>query len=66
MRKLTAGQKKILEAVLNTYKSVYSYDDLPDGIKLDLCTINDFETIVDDTNRFIWDFNAKKMAKGGF
>jgi hypothetical protein len=64
MNKLSAGQKSILTQVLNAYRDIYTYDDLPDGIKLDLNTINDFETITDAVNRFIWDYNTEREIAG--
>jgi hypothetical protein len=64
MNKLSAGQKSILTQVLGAYRDIYTYDDLPDGIKLDLNTINDFETITDAVNRFIWDYNTEREIAG--
>jgi hypothetical protein len=64
MNKLSAGQKSILTQVLGAYRDIYTYDDLPDGIKLDLNTINDFETITDAVNRFIWDYNTERAIAG--
>jgi hypothetical protein len=60
MRKLNAKQKQLLVNVLKE-NEIYSYGDLGIELKLELDRINDFEIIIDEVNRFIWDYNAKKL-----
>jgi hypothetical protein len=60
MRKLNAKQKQLLVKVLKE-NEIYSYGDLGIELKLELDRINDFEIIIDEVNRFIWDYNAKKL-----
>ena len=58
--KLNAKQKQLLVKVLKE-NEIYSYGDLGIELKLELDRINDFEIIIDEVNRFIWDYNAKKL-----
>jgi hypothetical protein len=60
MRKLNAKQKQLLVKVLKE-NEIYSYGDLGIELKLELDRINDFEIIIDEVNRFIWDYNANKL-----
>lgn len=60
MRTLNAKQKKILVKILEE-NEVYSYDDLSVDIRMELDKINDFEIIVQEVNRFIWDYKSKKL-----
>jgi hypothetical protein len=61
MRKLNAKQKQLLVKVLKKENEIYSYGDLGIELKLELDIINDFEILIDEVNRFIWDYNAKKL-----
>jgi hypothetical protein len=51
MRKLNKKQVELLKQ----YPDVWAVDDLPYKIRQELESLNDYETLWQDANRFLWD-----------
>jgi hypothetical protein len=60
MRKLNAEQKNLLKKELESKKSIYMYEELSLAVREELERLNDFETIIDEINRFLWEYNTEK------
>lgn len=64
MRALNSKQKEVLIKEIGSNKNIYMYEDLSMEVKEQLDNLNDFETIIDEVNRFLWDYNTQKeLAK---
>lgn len=60
MRKLNAEQKNLLKKELESKKSIYMYEELSLAVREELERLNAFETIIEEVNRFLWDYNTEK------
>ena len=64
MRALNSKQKEVLIKEIGSNKGIYMYEDLSMEVKEQLDNLNDFETIIEEVNRFLWDYNTQKeLAK---
>lgn len=64
MRALNSKQKELLIKEIGSNKNIYMYEDLSMEVKEQLDNLNDFETIIEEVNRFLWDYNTQKeLAK---
>ena len=64
MRALNSKQKELLIKEIGSNKNIYMYEDLSMEVKEQLDSLNDFETIIEEVNRFLWDYNTQKeLAK---
>jgi hypothetical protein len=64
VRALNSKQKELLIKEIGSNKGIYMYEDLSDRIKNELERLNDFETLIEEVNRFLWDYNTQKeLAK---
>lgn len=64
MRALNSKQKEVLIKEIGSNKNIYMYEDLSMEVKEQLDNLNDFETIIEEVNRFLWDYNTQKeLAK---
>ncbi len=54
-RKLNAAQKKVITEAFNADKSLSYFDQLPMSVRARLVMLNDYETMEQDADRFIWD-----------
>lgn len=64
MRALNSKQKEVLIKEIGSNKNIYMYEDLSMEVKKQLDNLNDFETIIEEVNRFLWDYNTQKeLAK---
>ena len=64
MRALNSKQKEVLIKEIGSNKGIYMYEDLSMEVKEQLDSLNDFETIIEEVNRFLWDYNTQKeLAK---
>jgi hypothetical protein len=64
MRALNSKQKELLIKEIGSNKNIYMYEDLSMEVKKQLDNLNDFETIIEEVNRFLWDYNTQKeLAK---
>lgn len=61
-RKLTKKQEKILTDYMEQFPEINTslllYDDLPKQVTKALETLNDYESLWSDTNRFIYDYQC--------
>jgi hypothetical protein len=57
MRKLTKKQTTILDGMIRD--GINSYDDISMDVQNKLQSINDYETMWTDINRYIWDNKMK-------
>jgi hypothetical protein len=60
VRALNSKQKEVLIKELESKKSIYMYEELSLAIREELERLNDFETIIDEINRFLWEYNTEK------
>jgi hypothetical protein len=64
VRALNSKQKEVLIKEIGSNKNIYMYEDLSMEVKEQLDNLNDFETIIEEVNRFLWDYNTQKeLAK---
>jgi hypothetical protein len=64
VRALNSKQKEVLIKEIGSNKGIYMYEDLSMEVKEQLDNLNDFETIIEEVNRFLWDYNTQKeLAK---
>jgi len=64
VRALNSKQKELLIKEIGSNKGIYMYEDLSMEVKEQLDNLNDFETIIEEVNRFLWDYNTQKeLAK---
>jgi hypothetical protein len=64
VRALNSKQKEVLIKEIGSNKNIYMYEDLSMEVKKQLDNLNDFETIIEEVNRFLWDYNTQKeLAK---
>jgi hypothetical protein len=64
VRALNSKQKEVLIKEIGSNKGIYMYEDLSMEVKEQLDSLNDFETIIEEVNRFLWDYNTQKeLAK---
>jgi hypothetical protein len=64
VRALNSKQKEVLIKEIGSNKNIYMYEDLSMEVKEQLDSLNDFETIIEEVNRFLWDYNTQKeLAK---
>jgi hypothetical protein len=64
VRALNSKQKELLIKEIGSNKNIYMYEDLSMEVKEQLDNLNDFETIIEEVNRFLWDYNTQKeLAK---
>lgn len=54
-RKLNATQKKLITEAFKADKSLSYFDQLPMSVRVRLVLLNDYETMEQDADRFIWD-----------
>ena len=60
MRRLNAKQKNLLKSLVNN-KDFSSVEDFENGEFGDLEAMNDYETLYQDTNRFMRDYRMSKL-----
>jgi len=60
MRQLTARQKSLINAELKKYPTIQTAHSLPIELIDKLEEINDTEILIQEINRHIWDWQAKR------